>query len=87
MVLSAQSDADEHRYPLLCPWATFPSLHPSLDPGLGEELAGTSQKEGLVPPAAPCEDTGQGELLGSQILLEGVRASLPAPRKAETKGG
>lgn len=35
------------------------SLDPSLGPGLGEELAGISWKEGLVPPAAPCEDTGQ----------------------------
>lgn len=64
VVLSAQG----HRYPWLCLWDAVPSLDPSLDVGLGEEPARLSWKEGLVPPAAPYEDTGQGELFGSQLL-------------------
>lgn len=55
--------------------------------GGGEELAGMFRRESLVHLAVPFEDTSHSKLLGSQLLLEGVPASVYPPRKAETKGG
>lgn len=46
-----------------------------------------SWKEGLVHLAALYEDTGQSELLGPQLLLEGIPAYTHPLRKAGTEGG
>lgn len=43
-------------------------------------------KEGLVPPAALYEDTGQGKLLGSQ-LLRCQRHCLPRGKLKQRGGG